>query len=137
MAIQEFAFKGNMQEVTILPKLYDLILWYSHKTVNYPKTYKYNLGERVNCLFFDILENIIEAQYNTKKKSYFLRNANINLEKLRFMFRLSKDLQCITLKDYEHASRELNEIGKMVGGWEKYSKNKESNSSDDSQPSDD
>ena len=37
-----------------------------------------------------VLENVIEAQYNSKKKSYFLRNENINLEKLRFMVRLSK-----------------------------------------------
>lgn len=115
-----------MQEIKILPKLYDLILWYSHKFPRYPKTHKYSLGERITVNFFNILENIIEAQYSSKKKSYFLRNANICLEKLRFLFRLSKDLQCITLKEYEYASREVNEIGKMVGGWEKYSKEIES-----------
>jgi len=111
-------------EVVILPKIYDLILWYGKKIIYYPKKYKYNLGERITDIFLDVIENIIEAQYSSKKY-YFLRKTNILLEKLRIMIRLSKDLQCITIKEYEYMTRETNEIGKMVGGWEKYSKYKE------------
>ena len=111
-------------EVIILPKIYDLILWYGKKIVYYPKKYKYNLGERITDLFLDIVEKIIEAKYGSKKY-YFLRQTNINLEKLRIMVRLSKDLQCISIQEYEYMSKEINDIGKMVGGWEKYSKEKE------------
>lgn len=113
-----------MEEITILPKVYDLILWLSHKINKFPKTYKYSLGERINSTLFSIIEDIVEAKFTSKKKEYFLRKANINLEKLRFMIRLSKDLQCITLNDYEYISKSVNEIGKMIGGWEKFSKSK-------------
>jgi len=33
---------------------------------------------------------------------------------------LSKDLQCISIKEYEFTSKNINEIGQMVGGWEKW-----------------
>lgn len=112
--------------VTVVPLLYDLFVWYAQKLSQYPKKFKYNLGERIISCYLDVLDAIIEAQYSKGKKSHFLRKANVTLEKLRFLVRLSKDLQCITLHDYEYAVRQLNEIGKMVGGWEKHSKKKES-----------
>jgi four helix bundle protein len=109
------------RDVTILPLLYDFILWYMKKVTRFPKAFKYGLGERITNCQLDILERIIESQYSSKKKSHFLRQANIGLEKLRYLIRISKDTNCISLKEYEHSSRQLNEIGKMVGGWEKHS----------------
>jgi hypothetical protein len=109
------------KEIKILPLLYDLILWYSGKFSKYPKKFKYNLGERVMNCFLDIIEDIISAQYS-KQKNHFLRRANLTLEKLRLLIRLSKDLECISIQEYEYAIRQANEIGKMVGGWEKFSK---------------
>lgn len=112
-------------EIEILPKLYDLTLWYAGKFGKYPKKYKYNLGERIQNTLLDILENIIEAKYNSlKKKSHFLKKVNISLEKLRFMLRMSKDLQCINLQEYEFAIKNILEIGKMIGGWLKFTNDK-------------
>ena len=102
--------------------MYNLIVWFSPKLSNYPKKYKYTLGDRILSIKLDILERIIEAKYTSRKKEYFLRQANILLEKLRFLIRLSKDLNCISIKQYEETSKRINEIGKMVGGWEKHIK---------------
>ncbi len=100
-----------------------MILWYSPKISQYPKKYKYTIGERITNTQLAILERIIEAKYSTVgKKKHFLRQANLNLEKLRFLVRLSKDLQCISIKEFEFISKNINEIGQMVGGWEKWSK---------------
>ncbi len=114
-----------MEEIKILPLLYDFIVWYSSKISNYPRKYKYTLGNRITDIQLNILEQIIEAKYGSKKKAHFLRRANIELEKLRFMIRLSKDLQCINLKTFENTSKQINTIGKMIGGWEKQRKAKE------------
>jgi hypothetical protein len=46
-----------------------------------------------------------------------LETANLQLEVLRFQIRLAKDLQCLRLNSYEFASRAVDEIGRMVGGW--------------------
>ena len=110
------------KEIKVLPLIYDLLLWYAPKIAQYPKSYKFTLGQRVTDGMLNILEAVIEAKYAAKKKAHFLRRANLELEKLRFLIRLSKDLQCINLKTYEFSANKINEIGKMVGGWEKYSK---------------
>ena len=105
-----------IKEIEIIPKIYDFTLYFSKKYTKYPKKYKYTLGERINKHQFDLLEYIIEAKYTTKKKKV-LYSANLSLEKLRFMIRISKDLECITTKEYEFISKQINEIGIMIGGW--------------------
>ncbi len=109
-----------IKEIEVLPKIYDFTLYFSKLYTNYPKKYKYTLGERINVHLFDLLEYIIEAKY-TKKKQKLLFSANMSLEKLRFMIRLSKDLECITIKQYEFMSKEINMIGGMIGNWLKTS----------------
>jgi len=104
-----------------LPKIYDLIVWFSPKITLFPKKYKYTLGDRLTSSMLSILEGIIEARYS-KKKEHFLRHCNLEIEKLRFLIRLSRDLQCLETNSYEYATTKLEEIGRMVGGWEKYSK---------------
>lgn len=73
------------KESPVLPLIYDLILWYSPKISAYPKKYKFTLGDKITNTMLDILEAVIEAKYSSKKKGYFLRWANLDLEKLRFM----------------------------------------------------
>ena len=98
---------SNKNDVTVLPVLYDLIVWFSGKISAYPKKFKYSLGERIFNTLLDILERLIEARYSSKKKSHFLRQANILLEKFRYLVRLSKDIQCMSIKEYEYAASKL------------------------------
>jgi len=111
-------------EILVLPKIYDLIVWFAPKYALFPKKYKYSLGERINNSMLAVLERIIEARYS-KKKDHFLRQCNLEIEKLRFLMRLAKDLQCTDVKTFEYTAIRLDEIGRMVGGWEKYSKKSE------------
>ena len=39
------------------------------------------------------------------------------MEKLRALMQISVNKKYISLKQYEHISREINEAGKMLGGW--------------------
>lgn len=92
--------------------------WYYQKWVQFPKAYKYVLGQQISDLLIEMMTTIAEARY-TKNKAKLLRAAQRQLEKLRWLFRLAKDLQCITIKGYEQSSRHIVEIGQMLGGWEK------------------
>ncbi len=51
-----------------------------------------------------------------------LKQANLNIEKLRMFFRISYSRKYISVRQYEYISRELNEIGAMIGGWIKQSR---------------
>ncbi len=114
------------KEIAIIPKLYDAMIWFSGKLGKYPKSYRFNVGEKIFAGFLSVLDLILEAQYASGTKSHLLRRANLELEKLRFLIRLSKDLQCISLAEYENAAGHIVELGKMVGGWEKHTRRKES-----------
>ena len=39
------------------------------------------------------------------------------LEVLRFQMRLAKDLQCLQTHSYGFATKSIDEIGRLVGGW--------------------
>ncbi|MBI5400083.1 diversity-generating retroelement protein Avd [Candidatus Saganbacteria bacterium] len=101
-----------------ISKTYDLLKWLMPTVSRFPKDKRYTLGERIENKLLDILESLLEANYS-KIKLDLLRKANIELEKFRYLMRLSYDLKLINLKGYEFASQNVNEIGRLVGGWVK------------------
>jgi four helix bundle protein len=99
-----------------ITKTYDLLKWLLPAVSKFPKDKRYTLGQRIENKLLDILELLLEANYS-KIKLELLKKANLSLEQFRYLIRLSYDLQFINLKRYEYISREVNEIGKMIGGW--------------------
>jgi hypothetical protein len=114
-------FKSMPKEIDALTKLYDFILWMIPKLVKYPRSHKFLLADRIENLLLDILDLLIEAAYS-RKKDELLRAANLKLEKLRYLIRLSKDLRFLNIKSYEFSSNAINSIGNSIGGWLKYTK---------------
>lgn len=95
---------------------YQFIMWLVPTLENFPRDQKFILGDRMQKTALDVLEALVEATY-TKDRKNLLRKANLGLEKLRFMFRMSHDLKYLDNRRYEHASRVLNEIGRLIGSW--------------------
>ena len=102
--------------IKAVPKLYDVIVWILSQVEKFPRAQKFTLGDRIVNLALDTLELLIEATY-TRQRSELLRRANIQLEKLRFLIRLSHDFKLISPRQYKYISGEINEVGKLVGGW--------------------
>ena len=107
-----------MSESTIkaVPKLYDVIQWLLPQVQKFPRAYRFTLGDRIINLALDTLELLIEATY-TRRRQDLLHRANIQLEKLRYLIRLSHDFKLFSPKQYEYISGEINEVGKRIGGW--------------------
>ena len=103
------------KEVDAVTKLYDFLLWMIPKIEKFPRSQKFVLGDRIENLMLDILELLIEAAYS-RKKQQMLRDANLKLEKLRYLIRLSKDLKLINLKGYEFCARAGSLTGERPGG---------------------
>ena len=104
------------QEKPVVHQMYDLIKWLMPQIAKLPRSHKFTLGDRITNLALDTLDLLIQAVY-TRRKLELLRRANLNLERLRYLIRLCHDLDLFTLKRYEYVSREINEIGKQIGGW--------------------
>ena len=108
--------KKALEDYSIFQKWYKFSLYLIDRVEKFPKISKFTFGDRIIKIIFDIQELIIEAIYS-KNKLEKLYEINISLEKLRIYIRMCNDRLYISLKQYEHISFDLNEVGKMVGGW--------------------
>ncbi len=104
------------EELVIITKTYDLILWSCNHTSRFPRQHRFVFGERLERSLYDLLETLIQAKYS-RERTPLLNEANLKLEILRFQVRLAKDLECLQVKSYAFAAKQLDEIGKLVGGW--------------------
>ena len=99
-----------------LESMYRFVLWLVPTVEKFPRRQKYLLGDRLQATALDVLERLVEATY-TRDRRRHLDAANLGIEKLRFLFRLAKDLGHLDHRRYEHAARTLDETGRLVGGW--------------------
>ena len=60
----------------------------------------------------------VEAAYSPSKGE-LLRQAGRRLQALRYLTRLAKDLRLVSVDAYGFAAERADEIGRMMGGWQK------------------
>jgi len=101
-----------------LEAAYQFILWLIPTVDKFPRSQKFVLGDRIESAALDVLDALIAATY-TRERSRLLADANLGLERLRFLLRMSGELRYLDLRRYEHAARSIDEIGRLVGGWVK------------------
>ena len=109
-----------MNESPIFSRLYDFLLWLLPQAVKFPRAYRFNLAERLQRRALDLQETLIAAGLRRgPERAARLQEADTQLAQLRQSLRLCKDLDLLTLGQYEHAAGLLNEIGRLLGGWRK------------------
>lgn len=96
--------------------MFRFIVWLIPTLEKLPRGQKFLLGDRIHAAELDVFERLIEATYS-KARERALSDANLGLEKLRFLFRVCAELHYLDLRRYEYAARSLDEIGRLVGGW--------------------
>jgi hypothetical protein len=97
---------------------YQYLTWLMPTIEKFPRSHKFTLGDRIENAALDVLEALIEATY-TRDRSHHLRQANLGIEKLRFLLRFAAELRLIDRRRWEHAARALDETGRLIGGWVK------------------
>ena len=118
---KKFEVLSMENRLNIFDQYYDLLLWYMQHIEKYPRSYKFTLGDELKKNLLKALENLTECRYSRKGKSLLLKEINIKLENVRILTRLSHDLKVLNTKSYVYAIKQLEEIGKKVGGWKKWS----------------
>ena len=106
-----------MEELTIYQKHYDLIL-YAFPIVNaFPRAQRFVLGQQIQNCLLDIARLIVQANKQRGNRLPVLAQVDIELEKLRLLIRLAKDLRMISVKQYGALAERSNEIGRLLGSW--------------------
>ena len=84
---------------------------------------RYTLWQRCENLILDVLENILWASYLSKtEKLPVLEKTSLKLNFLRVFLRLCKEVKVIDNKKYILLQEIVDEIGRMLGGWIKSTK---------------
>lgn len=107
------------EELPIFSKWVDFLNWLLPVTSKFPKSVRFTFSQRIDNLALDVVEDLVEARYS-RDKSAPLARINLRLEKLRILLRVSYQQKHLPTRQYEHAVRSLHEIGRMLGGWMKW-----------------
>ena len=108
----------------VLVKWYDWTKWLLDRVDGFPKNQRFIFGQRLADRSLRVLEILVEAAYGSRKAP-LLAEANRHIEVLRWLMRLAKDRELLTVRQYGFACKGLTECGRMVGGWLKQAAAKE------------
>ena len=105
-----------LEQLTIFEKTYQLVLWLYPTVSKFPKSQRFVLGQQIENTALDILRGIIRANAS-RSKLPLLYEISVELDTLRILLRLAKDLKFLSIKQYAFAAELVNEVGKLLGGW--------------------
>ena len=108
--------RSDLSEPRVMTCLYDLTLWYIQRTNRFPRNWRISLGDHIDRLLLEMLGLAQQARMRSKKVT-LLYELSEKVEILRSMTRLCRDLKCLELSQYEFVSRQIDEIGRQLGGW--------------------
>ena len=105
-----------MTDSPIFAKTYDFVAWLIPQTLKFPKSQRFVLAQRLHDAALNFHGLLIRAR-KVRPNRGVLVDADVELEKVRLHLRLAHELRLLSAGQYEHASRAVVEIGRLLGGW--------------------
>jgi len=105
-------------EAPILKKTVDLYKEYYLCLKTFPKKDQYMLGKKCEEYIVSFMELILSAvsSHKEEKKNKLLEASN-KFDVLKVMLRMARELKMIDNKKYLKLQEQIQEIGRMLGGW--------------------
>jgi len=106
------------EPLVIQSRMFDLLLWLLPKVEKFPKAYRFTLTQRLMDSTLDLQDALAAAETSRAQARYrALSAADRHLVRLRIYLRLVHQWQWLSNSQYEHVSRMVLEIGRLLGGW--------------------
>lgn len=86
------------------------------RTQKFPKSVRFTFTTRIDNLGLDVVELLIQARWRRDKRAD-LERVSMNIDKLRILLRICHNEGYLDHRGCEHVMRNLDEAGRMVGGW--------------------
>ncbi len=102
----------------MLQKTKDLyLLWYGYYKA-LPKEHRYTLGQKIDNLLSEVIEAISSASFLVKEeKQSFIKIAIRKTDTIKVFLLILWETKSLDNKKYLALLEKLNEIGRMLGGW--------------------
>jgi hypothetical protein len=109
-----------MNNTIALQKTYILYATVSGHIAQFPKLERYTLGIKIDNTILELLTHIITAEQTVPVlKDRALTDASVSATLATMLLRLSMEKKLIKETNYFTWTGQLQEIGKMIGGWKK------------------
>ena len=106
------------EEMVIFTRTYDLVTWLIPKSLNFPRSQRFVVTQRLQGAALSFQERIIEAnRLRGRARLNRLYEADAELDKVRLYLRLAVRWGWLSEGAYRHVSAMVQEIGRMLGGW--------------------
>jgi len=111
------------EEMIILTRTFDLLTWLLPRCEKFPKAQRYLVVQRLGDAALDFQEALFHANAQRgEARLARLREADAYLTTLRLYLRLAYQWAWLTSGQYEHVSKMIEEIGRLLGGWMRQTK---------------
>ena len=108
----------TIPQTPIFVKTHDFILWLLKRTQRFPKNMRHSYTNRLETLAFDFEQALITANTNRgRDRLAQLHVADTKLACLRLLVRYAYDLEMIAGNQLAFVSRQIDEIGRLLGAW--------------------
>lgn len=107
---------GVYTNLPVYKASYDLLIQLFIMVHNMNKEYKYSLGEKLKNEAINLIINIYKAN-TVYKKDENINNARENLEVIRLLIRILRDMNQISINKYISLNMDIEDISKQLLGW--------------------
>jgi len=102
-------------------KTYEFIKFVYRVVQQFRKEYKYTLGTELQQIIWQILDEIIKTNsLPDDQKGTSIEKISQLFDKFKIRFRFAYEIGLMTDKKFGIAQKEIGEIGKMIGGWQRW-----------------
>jgi hypothetical protein len=106
------------EHMVIFSRVFDLLEWLVPKGEAFPRAFRHTVTARLLGAALDLPERLFEAQSRRgRHRREALGEADASLNTLRLYLRLAHRWRWLSDGQYEHVSRMVAEVGRLLGGW--------------------
>jgi len=108
------------ESMLLLTRTVDLLEWLLPKTEKFPRAYRHSLTRHLSDALLCFQEKLFLARKRSgPERQRLLLECDAHLDTVRLYLRLAHHWRWLTDGQYEHVSRLVAEIGRLLGGWVK------------------
>ena len=105
-------------DLLILNRCFDLLAWLVPASERFPRVHRHSVVQRMLDSALDVQELIFAARKaKGRVRQQRLQDCDARLDQLRLYLRLAHHWHWLNAGQYEHVSRQVAEIGRLLGGW--------------------
>jgi four helix bundle protein len=106
------------KDLEVWKRSHELVLNIYQLVAKFPDKEKYALSDQIKRAAYSVPANIVEGHSRKTSKEFiqFLYVARSSLEELRYFILLSRELNYISLENYNSMEVELSVVSKMLNG---------------------